>query len=78
MSSVFRFSAQCGFQDISYFTKTFREAMKCTPARYRLKNHTTPDQFSDLLLWRDASYSRIEAATAAFRDSTFPHMGILI
>lgn len=27
--------AQCGFQDISYFTKTFREIKGCTPAQYR-------------------------------------------
>lgn len=28
-------SDQCGFQDTSYFVKTFREIMKCTPAVYR-------------------------------------------
>ena len=27
----------CGFQDISYFTKTFREIMGCAPAEYRRK-----------------------------------------
>lgn len=27
--------AQCGFQDISYFTKTFRELKGCTPTEYR-------------------------------------------
>lgn len=26
---------QCGFQDISYFTKSFREQMHCTPSQYR-------------------------------------------
>lgn len=26
---------QCGFQDISYFTKTFRELKGCTPGQYR-------------------------------------------
>ena len=25
----------CGFQDVSYFTKSFREQMLCTPAEYR-------------------------------------------
>jgi len=28
-------AAQCGFQDLSYFTKTFRETMGCTPTEYR-------------------------------------------
>lgn len=28
-------AAQCGFQDISYFTKSFREAKGCTPTAYR-------------------------------------------
>ena len=27
--------AQCGFQDVSYFTKTFRQAKGCTPSQYR-------------------------------------------
>ena len=26
---------QCGFQDISYFTKSFRDQMGCTPTEYR-------------------------------------------
>lgn len=26
---------QCGFQDVSYFTKTFRQAKGCTPSQYR-------------------------------------------
>lgn len=29
--------AQCGFQDMSYFTKTFREMRGCTPTEYREK-----------------------------------------
>ena len=29
---------RCGFQDVSYFTKTFRELRGCTPSEYR-KNH---------------------------------------
>ena len=28
---------QCGFREMSYFTKTFRELMGCTPSRYREK-----------------------------------------
>ena len=28
---------QCGFQDMSYFTKTFREMKGCTPTRFREK-----------------------------------------
>lgn len=28
-------AAQCGFQDVSYFTKTFRQLKGCTPAAYR-------------------------------------------
>lgn len=31
-------AAQCGFQDVSYFTKTFRELKGCTPAAYRKRN----------------------------------------
>lgn len=34
--------ALCGFQDISYFTKTFREIMGCAPAEYRRKKRETP------------------------------------
>ena len=30
-------AAQCGFQDISYFTRTFRELRGCTPQQYRLR-----------------------------------------
>lgn len=28
-------AARCGFQDLSYFSKCFREAMGCAPRRYR-------------------------------------------
>lgn len=28
-------AAACGFQDVSYFTKTFREIMGCAPGQYR-------------------------------------------
>lgn len=28
-------AASCGFQDMSYFTKSFREQMNCTPSQYR-------------------------------------------
>lgn len=31
-------AARCGFQDVSYFTRTFREMKGCTPAEYRRKN----------------------------------------
>ena len=31
---------QCGFREMSYFTKTFRELMGCTPSRYREKKRT--------------------------------------
>ena len=34
---------QCGFQDLSYFTKTFREIAGCTPAEYRRKKQEHPD-----------------------------------
>lgn len=30
-------AARCGFQDMSYFTKTFRELKGCTPTEYRVK-----------------------------------------
>ena len=29
--------AECGFTDLSYFTKTFREIKHCTPREYRQK-----------------------------------------
>lgn len=32
-------AARCGFQDVSYFTKTFRELRGCAPSEYR-KEHT--------------------------------------
>ena len=28
-------AVSCGFQDMSYFTKAFREQMGCTPTQYR-------------------------------------------
>lgn len=31
-------AARCGFQDFSYFTKTFREQKGCVPTEYRNKN----------------------------------------
>ena len=31
-------AADCGFQDISYFTKTFREVKDCTPSEYRSRH----------------------------------------
>lgn len=34
-------AAGCGFQDMSYFTKSFRELKGCTPTEYR-KKHTEP------------------------------------
>ena len=30
-------AARCGFPDVSYFTKSFREANACTPTEYRAK-----------------------------------------
>ena len=30
-------AAGCGFQDMSYFTRGFREAMGCVPTEYRKK-----------------------------------------
>lgn len=36
-------AARCGFQDISYFTKTFRELKGCTPKEYRIRNHSDKD-----------------------------------
>lgn len=32
-------AAQCGFQDISYFTKSFRELKHCVPSEYRKHAH---------------------------------------
>ena len=32
-------AAKCGFQDVSYFTKTFREMHGCTPKEYRESAH---------------------------------------
>lgn len=31
-------AVRCGFQDLSYFAKTFREMEGCTPSEYRKKN----------------------------------------
>ena len=28
-------ASRCGFQDMSYFTKSFREQLGCTPTEYR-------------------------------------------
>ena len=33
--------ARCGFQDASYFTKTFREWKGCSPVAYRRKKGGT-------------------------------------
>lgn len=33
--SISNIAAECGFQDLSYFTKTFREVEGCTPTEYR-------------------------------------------
>lgn len=38
---------QCGFQDISYFTKTFREMMACTPGEYRRKKQSGTEEQND-------------------------------
>ena len=35
--SVSEIAARCGFQDVSYFTKTFRELRGCAPSEYRAK-----------------------------------------
>lgn len=35
-------SVSCGFQDISYFTKTFRELKGCAPAEYRKRMRSHP------------------------------------
>ena len=34
-SKIADIAAACGFQDMSYFTKTFREEKGCTPTQYR-------------------------------------------
>lgn len=34
-AAVSDIAARCGFQDMSYFTKSFREQMHCTPTQYR-------------------------------------------
>ena len=34
--------AQCGFQETSYFIKTFRELMGRTPAAYRAQKRASP------------------------------------
>ena len=36
-ASIADIAATCGFQDISYFTKTFREMKGLTPKAYRMK-----------------------------------------
>lgn len=35
--TVSKIGIQCGFQDASYFVKTFREQKNCTPSEYRKK-----------------------------------------
>lgn len=35
--SVSEIATRCGFQDVSYFTKTFRELRGCAPSEYRAK-----------------------------------------
>ena len=35
--SISEIAASCGFQDMSYFTKSFRDAYGCTPTQYRKK-----------------------------------------
>ena len=37
-ASIADIAAACGFQDISYFTKTFREMKGRTPKAYRKKH----------------------------------------
>lgn len=34
--------AACGFQEMSYFARTFRELKGCTPSEYRRKAHPAP------------------------------------
>lgn len=40
--SVSEIAQKCGFQDVSYFTKTFRELRGCAPSEYR-KDHITEE-----------------------------------
>ena len=35
-------AARCGFQDLSYFTKSFREQKGCTPTEYRKREQGLP------------------------------------
>lgn len=35
-------AAQCGFQDLSYFTKSFRELKGCVPSEYRDRHPAAP------------------------------------
>lgn len=35
-------AVRCGFQDISYFTKSFREEKGCTPSQFRLHSKSQP------------------------------------
>ncbi len=35
---IFQIAEECGFQDMSYFSKTFRQIKSCTPGEYRKKN----------------------------------------
>ncbi len=37
--TVAKIGSQCGFQDTSYFVKTFREQKKCTPSEFRKNNY---------------------------------------
>lgn len=37
----------CGFQDLSYFTKTFREIKGCTPGEFRKSSRLSADENSD-------------------------------
>lgn len=37
-------SEKCGFQDMSYFSRLFREMYRCTPSKYRTLHHTVPKQ----------------------------------
>lgn len=46
---VAEIGAQCGFQDASYFTKTFRELKGCTPSAYRRSAASTAGTYAELL-----------------------------